>query len=140
MDRQDLVTELRDLRERVPEVTGALVAGLDGQLMAADLDPDADPRVDPESLASIAAASLGVAQRLVGLTGQGTLGQAITRASRGHVAVYAIGDVALVAVLAGDGVDLDDLHQKTQPALDRIHAVRLGRRVVPDPAPGEQRG
>lgn len=126
MDRQDLVTELRDLRERVPQVTGALAAGLDGQLMAADLDPDADPRVDPESLASIAAASLGVAQQLVGLTGQGMLGQAITRASRGHVAVYAIGDVALVAlvaVLAGDGADLSDLHRKTQPALDRIHAI-----------------
>jgi predicted regulator of Ras-like GTPase activity (Roadblock/LC7/MglB family) len=33
MGRQDLVTEMRDLRGRVPGVTGALVAAFDGQLM-----------------------------------------------------------------------------------------------------------
>jgi predicted regulator of Ras-like GTPase activity (Roadblock/LC7/MglB family) len=123
MDRQDLVTEMRGLRERVPGVTGALVAALDGRLMAADLDPVAGPRVDPESVASIAAASLGVARQVAGLAGQGRLGQAVTRASRGHVSVYAIDDVALVAVLGDDAVDVADLHRKAQPALDRIHAI-----------------
>ena len=123
MDRQDLVTEIRDLRERVPGVTGALVAAFDGQLVAADLDRDASTRVDPDALASIAAASLGIARQVVGLARQGTLGRAVTRASHGHVAVYAVGDVALLSVLGDDRLDLDELHQKSGPALDRMHAM-----------------
>jgi predicted regulator of Ras-like GTPase activity (Roadblock/LC7/MglB family) len=128
MDRQDLVTEMRDLRERVPGVTGALVAAFDGQLVAADLEPGAGPRADPDFLAGIAAASIGIARQVAGLAGQGTLGQAVTRASRGHVAVYAVGDLALLAVLGDDDLDVDDLRLESQPALDRIHAILAGQR------------
>jgi predicted regulator of Ras-like GTPase activity (Roadblock/LC7/MglB family) len=123
MDRQELVTEMRDLRGRVPGVTGALVAAFDGQLVAADLDRDDGPRLDPDALASMAAASLGIARQVVGLTRQGVLGQAVTRASNGQVAVYAVGDVALLAVFGDDGLDLNELHQKSSPALDRMHAI-----------------
>ena len=123
MDPQDLVTELRDLREQVPGVAGTLVAALDGQLVAADLNLGAGPRVDLDSLAGLAAASLGIARQVVGLAGQGTLGQAVTHASDGHVAVYGVGDVALLAVLGGEGLDLDELHRKAGPALTRIHAI-----------------
>jgi uncharacterized protein len=123
MDRHDLVTELRDLREQVPGVTGTLVAASDGLLVAADLDSGADPGVDPEPLAAIAAASLGIARRFVGLTRQGTLGQAVTHASRGHVAVYAVGDVAVLAVLGDEDLDVDCLNQKSQSALGRIRTI-----------------
>jgi predicted regulator of Ras-like GTPase activity (Roadblock/LC7/MglB family) len=123
MDRQALVTEMRGLRERVPGVTGALVAALDGQLVAADLGPGPDSGVDPRSLARSAAASLGAARQVAGLAGQGALGRAVTRASGGYVAVYAVGDAALLAVLGGDGLDLDELHQKARPALDQMRAI-----------------
>jgi predicted regulator of Ras-like GTPase activity (Roadblock/LC7/MglB family) len=123
MDRQNLVIEMRALREEVPGVTGALVAAFDGQLVAADLDRGADRRVDPDTLASIAAASLGIARQVVGLTRQGALGQAVARASNGHVAVYAVADIALLAVLGDAGLDLDELHLKSRPALDRMHAI-----------------
>ena len=43
MGRQDLVIEMRDLRERVPGVTGALVAAFDGQL---DLRLESQPALD----------------------------------------------------------------------------------------------
>jgi hypothetical protein len=123
MDRQDLVTELRDLRERVPGVTGALTAALDGELLAADLGPG----TDPGSLATTAAASLGVARQVAGLTRQGTLGQAVTRASGGQVAVYAVGDTALLAVLGDDRLDLDELSLKARPVLGRIRAILTRR-------------
>ncbi len=123
MDRQELVTEMRGLRERVPGVTGALVAAFDGQLVAADLDPEAGPGADPGVLAGMAAASLGIARQVVGLTRQGVLGQVVARASDGHVAVYAVGDVALLAVLGDDGLNLDELDQRSSPALDRMHAI-----------------
>ena len=123
MNRHDLVAEMRDLREQVPGVTGALLAASDGLLVAADLDSAAAPEVDPDSLAAMAAASLGLARRVVGLTRQGTLGRAVTHASGGHVAVYAVGDVAVLAVLGDEGLDVDRLNQESQPAVGRICTI-----------------
>jgi hypothetical protein len=47
---------------------------------------------------------------------------------RGQVAVYAVGDLALLAVLGDDELDVDHLRLKSQPALDRIHAILAGQR------------
>jgi uncharacterized protein len=123
MDRHDLLTEMRGLREQVPGVTGTLVAASDGMLVAADIDSDADPQVEADSLAAIAAASLGVARQAVCLAHQGTLGRAITFASRGHMVVYAVSVVALLAVLGDEGLDIGALHQKSQSALGRIRII-----------------
>ena len=123
MNRHHLLTEMRGLREQVPGVTGTLVAACDGLLVAADIDSGADPQVEADSLAAIAAASLGVARQVVGVARQGTLGRAITYASRGHMVVYAVGVMALLAVLGDEGLDMSALHQKSQPALGRIHLI-----------------
>jgi uncharacterized protein len=123
MDRHDLLTEMRGLREQVPGVTGTLVAASDGLLVAADMDSDADAPVEADALAAIAAASLGVARRVVGLAHQGTLGRAITYASRGHMVVYGVGVAAVLAVLGDEGLDVGALHQKSQPALGRIRTI-----------------
>jgi predicted regulator of Ras-like GTPase activity (Roadblock/LC7/MglB family) len=135
MDRHDLLTELRDLREQVPGVTGTLVASADGLLVVADIDPGADPGADPQveadALAAIAAASLSVARQVVRVARQGTLGRAITYASRGHMVVYAVGVAALLAVLGDEGMDMGALQQKSQPALGRI-------RIILTNAQGEQ--
>jgi predicted regulator of Ras-like GTPase activity (Roadblock/LC7/MglB family) len=119
MDRHDLLTEMRGLREQVPGVTGTLVAASDGLLVAADIDSDADAPVEADALAAIAAASLGVARRVH----QGTLGRAITYASRGHMVVYGVGVAAVLAVLGDEGLDVGALHQKSQPALGRIRTI-----------------
>jgi hypothetical protein len=135
MDRHDLLTEMRDLREQVPGVTGTLVASADGLLVVADIDsgadPGTDPRVEADALAAIAAASLSVARQVVRVARQGTLGRAITYASRGHMVVYAVGVAALLAVLGDEGMDMGALQQKSQPALGRI-------RVILTNAQGEQ--
>ena len=131
MDRHDLLTEMRGLREQVPGVTGTLVASADGLLVVADIDSGADPQVEADSLAAIAAASLSVARQVVRVARQGTLGPAITYASRGHMVVYAVGVAALLAVLGDEGMDMGALQQKSQPALGRI-------RIILTNAQGEQ--
>jgi uncharacterized protein len=123
MDRHDLLTEMRGLREQVPGVTGTLVASADGLLVVADIDPGADPQVEADSLAAIAAASLSVARQVVRVARQGTLGRAITYASRGHMVVYAVGVAALLAVLGDEGMDMGALQQKSQPTLGRIRVI-----------------
>lgn len=60
---------------------------------------------------------------MVGLTRQGTLARAVTHASRGHMAVYAVGDVAVLTVLGDEGLNVDVLNQKSLPVLGRLRTI-----------------
>ncbi|MFI8530413.1 roadblock/LC7 domain-containing protein [Streptomyces aquilus] len=119
MDREALALEMRGLREQVTGITDTAVAAADGLLIAADT---ADS-IDPEGLAALAAAGLGLARRTVGATARGTLRRTVTYGSHGCAAFYAVGDTALMVVIGDEGMDVDRLHRATQPALDRIDTI-----------------
>ncbi|GAA2242818.1 dynein regulation protein LC7 [Streptomyces ruber] len=127
MDHEALAREMRGLREQVTGVTDTAVAAADGLLIAADTADD----IDPEGLAAIAAAGLGLARRTAAATGRGTLHQTVTHGSLGCAAVYAVGESALMVVLGDEGVDLDRLHERTRPALTRIGSILTAPRTVP---------
>ncbi|NNN35188.1 dynein regulation protein LC7 [Streptomyces sp. S3(2020)] len=110
---------MRGLREQVTGITDTAVAAADGLLIAADT---ADS-IDPEGLAALAAAGLGLARRTAQATARGTLRQTVTYGSHGCAAFYAVGDTALMVVLGDEGMDVDRLHRATQPALDRIGSI-----------------
>ncbi|GGN82267.1 dynein regulation protein LC7 [Streptomyces albiflavescens] len=119
MDHEALAMEMRGLREQVTGITDTAVAAADGLLIAADT---ADT-IDPEGLAAIAAAGLGIARRAAETTGRGTFRQTVTYGSQGCAAFYAVGDTALMVVLGDEGIDLDRLHAETRPALGRIGTI-----------------
>lgn len=119
MDQEALTREMRGLREQVPGVTDTALAAADGLLIAADT---AAP-IDPEVLAALAAAGLGLARRTAEATVRGTLRRTVTYGSHGCAAFYAVGDTALMVVLGDEGLDVDDLHRAAQPALRRIDSI-----------------
>ena len=121
MDHEALALEMRDLREQVTGITDTAVAAADGLLIAADT---ADS-IDPEGLAALAAAGLGLARRTVQAAARGTLRRTVTYGSHGCAAFYAVGDTALMVVLGDEGMDVDRLHRVTQPALDRIGSILM---------------
>ncbi|WP_369248925.1 roadblock/LC7 domain-containing protein [Streptomyces sp. R41] len=119
MDHEALAMEMRGLREQVTGITDTAVAAADGLLIAADTAET----IDPEGLAAIAAAGLGIARRATETTGRGTFRQTVTYGSQGCAAFYAVGDTALMVVLGDEGIDLDRLHEETRPALGRIGTI-----------------
>ena len=123
MDHEALALEMRVLREQVTGITDTAVAAADGLLIAADT---ADS-IDPEGLAALAAAGLGLARRTAQATSRGTLRQTVTYGSHGCAAFYAVGDTALMVVLGDEGMDIDRLHLATQPALDRIGSILMNK-------------
>jgi uncharacterized protein len=123
MDHKALALEMRGLREQVTGITDTAVAASDGLLIAADT---ADS-IDPEGLAALAAAGLGLARRTAQATARGTLRQTVTYGSHGCAAFYAVGDTALMVVLGDEGMDVDRLHRATQPALDRIGSILMNK-------------
>ncbi|MYS17762.1 roadblock/LC7 domain-containing protein, partial [Streptomyces sp. SID4982] len=107
--------ELRRLRTRVPQLTGALAAGVDGLVVAHDT-----PGVDPDGLAALTAASLGVAVRLADATGNGGFRELLVRGERGYVATYAAGRTAVLTLLAQDRVNVGRLHLEGRRAGARV--------------------
>jgi len=100
-----ILDELRRLRAGVPQLTGALAASVDGLVLAADT-----PGVEPEGVAALTAAALGVAVRLADATGQGELRELLVRGVYGYVATYAAGESAVLTLLAQDRVNVGRLH------------------------------
>ncbi|MGW7407216.1 roadblock/LC7 domain-containing protein [Streptomyces sp. NPDC054833] len=111
----DILDELRRLRSRVPQLTGALAAGVDGLVVAQDA-----PGVDPEGLAALTAAALGVAMRMADATGQGDFRELLVRGMDGYVATYAAGRSAVLTLLAQDRVNVGRLHLEGRRAGARI--------------------
>ncbi|MGW2089611.1 roadblock/LC7 domain-containing protein [Streptomyces sp. NPDC001880] len=120
---QDVLAELQRLRTRIPLLSGALVAGTDGLVLAHDT-----PDVEPEEVAALTATAFGVAVRMTEATGRGDLDGLLVRGESGHVALYAAGPSAVLTLLADDRIGLDALRSEGCRA-----ATRIGELL--DPAP-----
>ncbi|MEV5874517.1 roadblock/LC7 domain-containing protein [Streptomyces sp. NPDC052101] len=114
-DLQAVLDELHRLRNRVPQLTGALAAGVDGLVVAHDT-----PGVDPEGLAALTAAALGVAVRVAEATANGGFRELTVRGERGYVATYAAGRTAVLTLLAQDRVNVGRLHLEGRRSGARI--------------------
>ncbi|MBY8869676.1 MULTISPECIES: roadblock/LC7 domain-containing protein [Streptomyces] len=111
----EILEELRRLRARVPQLTGALAASVDGLVLAHDT-----PGVEAESLAALTATALGVSVRMTDVTGQGDLRELLVRGVHGYVATYAAGRTAVLTLLAEDRVNVGRLHLEGRRAGARI--------------------
>lgn len=110
-----VLDELHRLRTRLPQLTGALAASVDGLVLARDT-PDAEA----ETIAALTAAALGVAVRLTEATGQGRFRELLVRGESGYVATYAAGTAAVLTVTAEPRVNVGRLH---------LEARRTGARI-----------
>src|SRR4051812_33947207 len=112
---EDVLDELRRLRARIPQLTGALAASVDGLVLAEDT-----PGVEPEGVAALTAAALGVAVRMADATGRGDFRELLVRGVHGYVATYAAGHSAVLTLLAQDRVNVGRLHLEGRRASARI--------------------
>ncbi|MFK4103559.1 roadblock/LC7 domain-containing protein [Streptomyces sp. NPDC019531] len=110
-----ILEELRRLRARVPQLTGALAADADGLVLAQDT-----PGVDPETVAALTGATRTLAAQLTDETGQGDLRELLVRGVYGYVATYAAGNGAVITLLAQDRVNVGRLHLEGRRAGARI--------------------
>ncbi|MFC8915124.1 roadblock/LC7 domain-containing protein [Streptomyces sp. NPDC047821] len=126
----EVLAELRRLRARVPQVTGALAASADGLVLARDT-ADADAA---EGVAALTAAALGVALRLTEATGQGGFRELLVRGEHGYVATYAAGASAVLTLLAEPRINVGRLHLEARRSSARVGELvdgALHRRTAP---------
>lgn len=111
----DILTSLRD---RVMGISESVLSTVDGLLVHADVDT-----VHPESVAALAAATLGVGRRMAETAGVGALREVVARCGSGHVIVVAVGDRALLTVKGDDGLDLAAFQRESPVAVERLSRV-----------------
>ncbi|MGW7051752.1 roadblock/LC7 domain-containing protein [Streptomyces sp. NPDC054887] len=114
----EVLDELRRLKARIPQLSGALAASVDGLVLAQDTTT-----VEPEGIAALTAAALGVAVRLTDATGQGVFRELLVRGDDGYVATYAAGTSAVLTLLAEPRVNVGRLHLEARRASVRIGAL-----------------
>src|SRR6185369_11494868 len=88
--------------------------------------------VEPDGLAALTAAALGVAIRMAESTGHGDLRELLVRGVHGYVATYAAGGSAVLTLLAQDRVNVGRLHLE-----GRRSGTRIGELVDAATARGE---
>lgn len=80
---------------------------------------DADG-LEPQGVAALAAASLGVGARITEATGQGGFRELLARGEHGYVATYAAGSSLILTVIAGPATNVGRLHLEARRASGRI--------------------
>ncbi|WP_063764549.1 roadblock/LC7 domain-containing protein, partial [Streptomyces sp. NRRL S-481] len=111
----EVLDELHSLRARLPRLTGALAASVDGLVLAQDIRG-----VQPEGLAALTATAQGVALRLTDATGQGDFRELLVRGAHGYVATYAAGSSAVLTLVAEGRVNVGRLHLEGRRSGNRI--------------------
>lgn len=108
----DILTSLRD---RVMGVSESVLSTVDGLLVVADTDT-----VHPESVAALAAATLGVSRRIAQQANVGALREVVARCGSGHVIVMAVGERALLTVVGDDGLDIAAFQRESPATVEEL--------------------
>ncbi len=91
-----MVSRLRDLQASTPDIEASAVVSVDGLIMASALPAD----VEEDRVSAMSAAMLSLGERIAGELGRGLLEQVYIRGAQGYVFLSAVGEDAVLTVLA----------------------------------------
>jgi predicted regulator of Ras-like GTPase activity (Roadblock/LC7/MglB family) len=91
-----MVQRLRDLQASSPDVEASAVVSVDGLTMASALPAT----VEEDRVSAMSAAMLSLGERISSELGRGTLDQVYIKGEGGYVILMAVGDQAVLTVLA----------------------------------------
>lgn len=91
-----MVARLKDLQVSTPDIEASAVVSVDGLIMASALPAD----VEEDRVSAMSAAMLSLGERIAGELGRGLLDQVYVRGANGYVILSAVGEEAVLTVLA----------------------------------------
>ncbi|MDQ7030310.1 MAG: roadblock/LC7 domain-containing protein [Ardenticatenia bacterium] len=93
---EQMIEELRTLRRNSPDIEASAVVSADGLPIASDLPAG----VEEDRVSAMSAAMLSLGERIASELERGTLEQVYIRGDSGYVILTAIGEEAVLTVLA----------------------------------------
>jgi predicted regulator of Ras-like GTPase activity (Roadblock/LC7/MglB family) len=93
---EQMVARLKDLQVSTPDIEASAVVSVDGLIIASALPAD----VEEDRVSAMSAAMLSLGERIAGELGRGILDQVYIRGANGYVILTAVGEEAVLTVLA----------------------------------------
>jgi hypothetical protein len=97
-----IIDRLRDLQAGTPDVEASAIVSVDGLIIASALPAN----VEEDRVSAMSAAMLSLGERIAGELGRGLLNQVYVRGSLGYVLLTAVGQEAVLTVLAREEAKL----------------------------------
>jgi uncharacterized protein len=118
--------ELSHLRARLPELSGSVLATLDGMVLAHDAHD-----IEPDGIAALAAAHLALAARFAHAVNQGELRESVVECARGYITTYTAGPHALLTVVTARDANLAMVHHEARRCVRKL----VGLLAIEPPRP-----
>jgi predicted regulator of Ras-like GTPase activity (Roadblock/LC7/MglB family) len=93
---QRIIERLRDMRSSSPDIEASAVVSVDGLTIASDLPAT----TEEDRVSAMSAAMLSLGERIASELGRGALDQVYVRGDNGYVLLNAVGEEAVLTVLA----------------------------------------
>jgi len=93
---EQMVARLRNLQVTTPDIEASAVVSVDGLIIASALPAE----VEEDRVSAMSAAMLSLGERIAGELGRGIMDQVYIRGAHGYVILSAVGDEAVLTVLA----------------------------------------
>src|SRR5690349_15683782 len=110
-----VLTELANLRTRLPELAGSVLATTDGMVVAHDAHG-----IEPDSLAALAAAHLALARRFATAVNHGELRESVVQCAGGYITSYTAGPNALLTLVTSGEANLALVHHEARRAVTHL--------------------
>jgi predicted regulator of Ras-like GTPase activity (Roadblock/LC7/MglB family) len=91
-----MVDRLREMQVSTPDIEAAAVVSVDGLIMASSLPAG----IEEDRVSAMSAAMLSLGERIANELGRGTLDQVYIRGEEGYIILMAVGEEAVLTVLA----------------------------------------
>lgn len=114
-----MVSRLREMQAASPEIEASAVVSVDGLIMASALPAE----VEEDRVSAMSAAMLSLGERISMELGRGSLEQVFIRGNNGYVILSAVGEEAVLTVLAREGAKLGLIFLEMRRAAEQLERV-----------------
>lgn len=114
-----MVERLRDLQVSSPDVEAAAIISVDGLPIASSLPQG----VEEDRVSAMSAAMLSLGERIAGELGRGMLDEVYVRGEKGYVILRAVGEEAVLTVLARQQAKLGLLFLDMRRAAEEFRSI-----------------
>ena len=114
-----MVSELRDMQFRSPDIEASAVVSVDGLTMASALPQG----MDEDRVSAMSAAMLSLGERIAGELGRGYLDQVYIKGENGFVILMSVGEEAVLTVLAHKDAKLGLIFLDMRRAVEELNRI-----------------
>ncbi len=116
---EQMIERLRELQVSSPDVEAAAIVSVDGLSIASSLPAG----VEEDRVSAMSAAMLSLGERIASELGRGVLDEVYVRGEKGYVILRAVGEEAVLTVLARQQAKLGLLFLDMRRAADELAAI-----------------